>query len=172
MQSKASAEEIIAALQLEPNKTCGFVRVTYVSELAVEAGVLTSPFEAERTVGSALYFLVTPGAPVQLHRIMNDQLYHYYQGEALELLLLHADGRSEWQVIGPDVLGGEHVQFFIPGGTFHTARVRGGKGWFLGGSTEWPGVVPLDVELGDVEALCASHPEAAGEIREFPVPVA
>ncbi|QWT23674.1 cupin domain-containing protein [Subtercola sp. PAMC28395] len=171
MQSKASAEEIVAALQLEPNQTCGFVRVTYVSGLAVEANVLAPPFEAERAVGSALYFLVTPQAPVKLHRIMNDQLYHYYQGEALELLLLHDDGRSERLVIGPDILGGEQVQFLIPGGTFHTARVRGGSGWFLGGSTEWPGVVPLDVELGDVDELAASHPEVAEEIRKFSVAV-
>jgi uncharacterized protein len=34
------------------------------------------------------------------------------------------------------------VQLFIPGGTFHTAPITGKRRWFLGASTEWPGVVP------------------------------
>jgi predicted cupin superfamily sugar epimerase len=45
-------------------------------------------------VGSALYFLVTPGAPVRLHRIRNDQLYHYYLGDPLEVFLLNTDGAT------------------------------------------------------------------------------
>ncbi|HWE18736.1 MAG TPA: cupin domain-containing protein [Hyphomicrobiaceae bacterium] len=65
-------------LGLEPNATCGFVRVTFVSKQAVSPGGLPPPFKDGRPLGSALYFMVTPGAPVRLHRIRNDQLYHYY----------------------------------------------------------------------------------------------
>ncbi|MCF8533445.1 MAG: cupin domain-containing protein [Reyranella sp.] len=157
------ANHVRELLKLEPNQTCGFVRVTYVSAQTI--GV-------ERPVGSALYFLVTPQAPVRLHRIRNDQLYHYYRGDPLELLLLKPDGSSEQVVIGPDIAAGHHVQFFIPGDTFHTARVIGRRRWFLGGSTEWPGVVPTDVELGDAEALADKYPAVARELRTFPQPVA
>ena len=63
------------------------------------------------------------------------------------------------------------MQLRIPGNTFHTAQIRGARRWFLGGSTEWPGVVPAeDVELGNADALAASHPDVAAEIRSFPVP--
>jgi hypothetical protein len=89
----ASAEEIRALLKLEPNQTCGFVRVTYVSEQKIEA---------ERPVG--------------------------------------------------------------------TARVIGQRRWFLGSSTDWPGVIPADVELGDAEVLAKKYPAAAAEIRSFPQP--
>lgn len=41
----------------------------------------------------------------------------------------------------------------------------------LGASTEWPGVVPEDVELGDIEAIAAKYPDVAAQIRTFPVPV-
>jgi hypothetical protein len=54
-----------------------------------------------------------------------------------------------------------------PGNTFHTARVIGLGRWFLGASTEWPGVEPADVEIGDVEALAAKFPNAAGDLRAF-----
>jgi hypothetical protein len=66
--------------------------------------------------------MVTPEAPVKLHRIQNDQLYHYYLGDPIEVLLLHEGGTSELVVVGPNVPGGE-VQLLIPGATFHTARV-------------------------------------------------
>ena len=171
MTTRPSAADIIDLLHLEPNQTCGFVRVSFVSDRSLPAGILAPPLAGEHPVGSALYFLVTPAAPVRLHRIMNDQLYHYYRGDPLELLLLYADGRSEQVVIGPDLESGQRVQLLIPGGTFHTARVIGDRDWFLGGSTEWPGVVPSDVELGDAHELARQFPAVADEIRTFPTPI-
>ena len=138
MSSELSANEIVELLDLEPNATCGSVRITYVAKETLPEGALPSPFARSSPIGSALYFLVTPEAPVRLHRIRNDQLYHYYLGDPLELFLLKGDGVSERVVVGPDLKSGQHVQFFIPGNTFHTARLLGRGRWFLGGSTEWP----------------------------------
>ena len=81
-------------------------------------------------------FMVTPTAPVRLHRIRNDQLYHYYLGDPIEVLLLHGGGTTERVVVGPDLRGGERVQLLIPGNTFHAARLMGRRRWFLGASTE------------------------------------
>ncbi|GAB4070274.1 cupin domain-containing protein [Ancylobacter sonchi] len=167
-----TADEVIVRLDLAPGATCGFVRLTYVAPQRIAPAGLPAPFEGGRPMGSALYFLVTPAAPVQLHRIRNDQLYHYYLGDPLDVLLLHEDGRVERAVVGPDLAAGQCVQLFIPGGTFHTARLAAGGHWFLGGSTEWPGVEPEDVELGDSEALVARFPSAAVEISDFPAPPA
>lgn len=164
--TRPGADEIIELLQLQANATCGFVRVTFTSKLQIGAGGLPAPFADGRPLGSGLYFLVTPHAPVRPHRIRNDQLYHYYLGDPLELFLLHDGAPAERVIVGPDIANGHRVQLLIPGNTFHTARLRGDGEWFLGGSTEWPGVVPeKDVEIGDVEKLCAEHPEVADEIR-------
>ena len=62
---------------------------------------------------------------MRLHRIRNEQLYHYYLGDPLEVFMLHADGSSERVIVGPDIRGGERLQLLIPGNTFHTARVIG-----------------------------------------------
>src|SRR5437660_11830264 len=131
MADELTPDRIIALLQLEPNATCGFVRTTYVSAQSIAASGLPPPFADARPMGSALYFLVTPGAPVRLHRIRNDQLYHYYLGDPLEVFLLHNDGSTETVVVGPDIRNGQRVQLFIPGNTFHTARLIGGVTWFL-----------------------------------------
>ena len=163
--------EIIKLLKLEANATCGFVRDTYRSTLEIAAGGLPAPFADSRPLGTALYFMMTPQAPVKLHRIKNDQLYHYYLGDPIELLMLHTDGTHSFATVGSDLRSGQTVQQFIPGNTFHTARVVGARRWFLGGSTELPGVVVNeDVELGDAESLAAKYPAVATEIRSFPVP--
>src|SRR5262249_45311193 len=90
----------------------------------------------------------------------NDQLYHYYLGDPLEVLLLHGDGTTKRVVVGPN-LRREQLQLFIPGNTFHTARLMGRRRWFLGASTEWPGVVPADVETGNVDGVAANFPSVA-----------
>jgi predicted cupin superfamily sugar epimerase len=165
MTGDLTAEDVRKLLQLEPNATCGFVRLTFLSQQAIAAGGLPAPFADGRPAGSALYFMVTPETPVRLHRIRNDQLYHYYLGDPIELFMLHDKGTAERVVVGPDLRGGERVQQLIPGNTFHTARVIGRKRWFLGASTEWPGVIPADVEIGNLDALAAKYPAAASELR-------
>ena len=165
MADELTAHRICALLDLEPNATCGFVRTTYVSTQSIAAGGLPPPFADGRPIGSALYFMVTPTAPVRLHRIRNDQLYHYYLGDPLEVLLLRHHGGAARVVVGPDLRSGEQVQLLIPGNTFHTARLRGRGRWFLGASTEWPGVAPADVEIGDVAALAAAYPAVAAELH-------
>ena len=170
MANQLTADEIRSLLKLEPNATCGYVRETYLSKLSIAPGGLPAPFADGRPLGSALYFMMSPAAPVKLHRIRNHQLYHHYLGDPIEVLTLHDDGTHTLAVLGSDLRVGQRVQLFIPGSTFHTARIIGQRRWFLGASTEWPGVVPTeDVELGDAEALAASHPDVAAEIRSFPL---
>jgi predicted cupin superfamily sugar epimerase len=169
MINEMTTEEIRALLKLEPHATCGFVRVTFVSEKWIAAGGLPPPFAEGRPTGSALYFMVTPDAPVRLHRIHNDQLYHYYLGDPIDVLMLRTDGTTERAVVGPDLRAGQCVQILIPGNTFHTARVVGQRRWFLGASTEWPGVEPADVEIGNAEALAAKYPGLANDLRAFQI---
>src|SRR5437870_5652868 len=142
--NELSADEVRKLLKLEPHATCGFVRVTFMSKERIAPGGLPAPFAEGRPVGSALYFMVTPVAPVRLHRIRNDQLYHYYLGDSIDVLMLHADGTTERAVVGPGLRSGQCVQLLVPGNTVHTARIipESFRGWFLGASTEWPGVEP------------------------------
>ena len=167
MTNDLTSQEVRQLLKLEPHATWGFVRVTFISNQRIAPGGLLAPFLDGLPAGSALYFMVTPDAPVRLHRIRNDQLYHRYLGDPIEVLMLHENGISEHVIVGPDLGAGQRVQLFIPGNTFHTARVIGQRRWFLGASREWPGVEKVDVEIGDVEALAAKHPDVADDLRAF-----
>lgn len=128
--AELTADDIRSLLALEPNATCGFVRETYRSALSIAPGGLPTPFASGRPLGSALYFMATPAAPVKLHRIRNDQLYHYYLGDPLEVLMLRGDGKADHVIVGPDLRAGHRLQLFIPGHTFHTARLAGAAAGF------------------------------------------
>jgi predicted cupin superfamily sugar epimerase len=169
MINDMTADDVLKLLSLEPNATCGFVRETYRATQEIAPGGLPAPFADGRPLGSALYFMVTPQAPVRLHRIRNEQLYHYYLGDPIEVLLLR--GQGEHVIVGPDLRASHRVQLLIPGNTFHTAWIVGSKRWFLGASTEWPGVIPADVELGKPDVLTAQFPKVAADIRNYPQPV-
>ena len=139
------------------------------SKLSIAPGGLPAPFSDGRPLGSALYFMMSPADPVKLHRIKNDQLYHHYLGDPIEVLMPHDDGTHTFAVVGSDLRANQRVQLFIPGNTFHTAQIRGTRRWFLGASTEWPGVVPTeDVELGDAKrsprAIPTSPPRSAASL--------
>jgi predicted cupin superfamily sugar epimerase len=101
-----SPDQVIEMLGLKAHPTCGFALETYRSDLQIPAGALPPEYGGSRTLGGVLYFLVTPQAPVRLHRIRSDQMYHYYLGDPLEVLLLYPGGGSEVRVVGPDLAAG------------------------------------------------------------------
>jgi len=152
-----SANEIIELLGLKP-ATCGFMAETYRSRLEICATALPAAYGGDRPLGNVYYFLVTPNAPVRLHRIRSDQMYHHYLGSPLEVTLHHDSGRSETRMVGPDLAAGMRPQLFIPGGTFHEARVAAGALYALLGTSVWLRVEPADVEMGDPLALAAHGP--------------
>lgn len=154
----ASPEEVAARHGLEP--------------LPVEGGLYrrtwTGPPGADgRPAGSAIIVLLTtiPGDFSALHRLPIDEVWHFYEGDALELLLLAPDGTDRTAVLG----AGGQVQLVVPAGTWMGARVgSGGRyGWTLFGTTMAPGFVPEDYEGGDAEELSARYPERAQAIREL-----
>ena len=168
LETRPTAEEVKAMLNLETHPTCGFVLETYRSPLKIPAAALPKVYEGDRPYGSALYFLVDPEAQIVMHRIRSDQLYHHYLGNPLEVLMLYPDGTGAVAVVGDDLTAGERPQLFVPGNTFHTSRLAsGGTGYALLASTEWPGVEPPDVEHGDIEELVASYPDFREQIRRF-----
>jgi predicted cupin superfamily sugar epimerase len=164
---RLSSSQIQQLLQLAPPTTCGFVSEPYRSGWQIPQSALPAGYEGGRSLGNVFYFLVTPEARVLLHRIRSDQMYHHYLGDPLDVLLLYADGRSEVKRVGADLAAGIRPQLFIPGGTFHTARVAAGGEYALLGTSVWLRAEPADVELGEIDQLTAVFPAARDEIAAF-----
>ncbi|MEU7471198.1 cupin domain-containing protein [Streptomyces sp. NPDC044984] len=122
-----------------------------------------------RPEGTAVVVLLTdaPGDFSAMHRLPTDEIWHFHLGDPLDLLLLAPDGTARTPVLGPDVLGGQHVQLTVPAGTWMGARVAAGGAWTLFGCTMAPGFTYEGYEHGDAAELTGRHPEWAALITEL-----
>ncbi|GAA2024726.1 hypothetical protein GCM10009839_23260 [Catenulispora yoronensis] len=109
-----------------------------------------------------------PGDFSALHRLPIDEVWHFYRGDPLHLLLLHPDGRSELRQLGGD--GEDLMQTVVPAGAWMGARVAPRGAWSLFGTTMAPGFVPADYEGGDAEELARDYPDRADLIRALSRP--
>ncbi|GAU67767.1 hypothetical protein SSP35_05_03340 [Streptomyces sp. NBRC 110611] len=125
-----------------------------------------------RPEGTAILMLLTaePGDFSALHRLPADEVWHFYTGDPLSLFLLPEDGPARTVVLGPDVLGGQQVQFTVAAGTWMAAEVAGGGAWTLFGCTMAPGFTYEDYEHGDAAELAARFPREAARIAELSRP--
>jgi len=58
-----------------------------------------------------------------LHTLPTDELWHFYLGDPIELLLLDPDGTDELVLLGQDVLAGQVVHTVVPAGGCMGARL-------------------------------------------------
>jgi predicted cupin superfamily sugar epimerase len=164
-------EEIIAALGLRPLPgEGGLFAETYRSIGTIPAGFLPEPFApVVHVFGTAIYFLLSP-APDSfsaLHRLCADEVYHFYLGDPIEMLLLEPDGGSRSVILGQDLRAGQRLQFVVPGGVWQGSRLIPGGRYALLGTSMAPGYEPLEFELGEREVLSRLYPRAGESIARL-----
>jgi predicted cupin superfamily sugar epimerase len=149
--SRPSAAELITHLQLAPLPgEGGYYRETYRTACA----------PGERAAGTAIYYLLTADTVSKFHRLKQDEVWHFYQGDAVELVLLHVDGSHEVITLGQELMQGQRCQAVVPAGAWQGARVKPGGDWALMGCTVAPGFEFSDWELAERSTLLQSHPDS------------
>lgn len=141
-----------------------------LAPLPVEGGLYRRtwagpPDGTGRPAGSAILVLYArkDGLFSAMHRLPTDEVWHFYRGDPLELLLLDPGGGARAETLGPGA--DQHVQLVVPGGTWMGGQVATGGRWALCGTTMAPGFVPADYEGGRADVLCARYPDVADRIR-------
>lgn len=163
-----TAAQLIEYLGLEPlTIEGGLFRQTYVAAESLAADALPQRYRGPRSFGGAIYYLLSSEADSfsALHRLETDEIYHFYLGDPVEMLLLHADGSGERIVLGPDVLSGQRVQFVVPRDVWQGSRVLAGGSFALMGTTMAPGFDLADWAEGKRDELLRQYPEHAELIR-------
>ena len=114
---------------------------------------------------TAIYYFLTPDTFSEIHRLPDAELYHFYLGDPVDLLLLHPDGMVHRQALGQDLLNDMAVQFLVPGGVWQGSRLRDGGEFALMGTTMTPGFRFEAYERGERDALTRTYPDAVSDIR-------
>jgi hypothetical protein len=155
-----TAEEIKALLRLEPHPVeGGWYRRTYTSESNVELP------RGVRAVGTAIYYLLEEGTFSEMHRVASDEIFHFYFGDPVEMLLLFPSGRSALLTFGPDLAAGQRPQILVPADVWQGERLAEGGKLALFGCTVTPGFDFADYESGSYAELAAKWPGEAERIR-------
>src|ERR1041384_6416597 len=148
------AAEIIRQLNLEPLPIeGGYFRQTWVAGETVSV----PRYHSVRAAGTAIYFLLTsdPDSFSALHRLSTDEIYHFYFGDPVEMLVL-ADGTARRVTLGHDIMHEQYVQYVVPRDVWQGSRLLPGGRFALMGTTMAPGFDPADFTLGLRDDLIAS----------------
>lgn len=165
---KLTTEALIRKLGLEvlPLEG-GHFRQTYKADETVAAPAPGQEHPLVKPRSTAIFYLLSdePDSFSALHRLPTAEIYHFYLGDPVELLLLRQDGGSEVVTLGHDILNGQHVQFAVPAGVWQGSRVVPGGEFALMGTTMAPGFVDTDYVPGDRDTLLKRFPDRAELIR-------
>lgn len=150
-----TASALIARLGLEPlPREGGFFRQTWRSETA-----------------SSILFLITPLGFSALHRMTQDEVWHFNAGDPVEHVQLDPQtGAITVKRLGGAVLAGDQPQLVVPAGVWQGARLApppgdgAVNGYALVGCTVSPPWDERGFTLGARRTLTREFPAAAARI--------
>lgn len=161
-----TAQEIIERLGLRPlPREGGYYAETYRSAEMIPGELLGREAAGPRRFGTAIHYLLTPDTFSALHRLRGDEIFHFYLGDPVEMLLLRPGATAECVTLGNDLAAGMQPQFVVPGGVWQGARLVAGGRFALLGTTMAPGFDWADFTEGRRESLVALYPKFESLIR-------
>lgn len=165
-----TARKLISLLKLEQlPQEGGHFRQTYLCPDRVAGRDLPRRYTTEHSLSSAIYYLLMDKDFSAIHRLQSDELYHFYFGDPVEMLLLYPDGSGELFHLGIDFLAGERPQKLVPHGTWQGSRLidGGSHGFCLMGTTMSPAFDWDGFELGQADELIKKFPAFREEIKRL-----
>jgi uncharacterized protein len=162
-----TADEVTQLLQLKPHPLeGGFFRETYRSRWLVSGEYLPQGMSGSRSIGTAIYYLITPQSFSPMHKLPGTEIFHFYAGDPVLMLQLLQDGNSQMLTMGNDLAAGQQPQVVVRGNVWQGCKLAPGGKWALLGTTMSPGFDPADYEHGEAEPLIKQYPNVA-EIRDY-----
>lgn len=156
-----TAEDVKKLLGLVPHpREGGFYVRTYESAERVPAEVFAhARYPGPRLTSTAIYYLLEPETFSEMHRLRSDEIFHFYAGDAVEMLQLHSNCSGALLRIGNDLAHGDRPQVVVPRGIWQGSHLAPGGRWALLGCTVSPGFEFEDYEAGSRTELCAGWPQ-------------
>jgi len=126
-------------------------------------------YENGKPVGTAMIgmYCDEPHSVSLFHKLKYDEVWHFYGGDPLRLILLYPDGSSRDVILGSDHLKDQLVQFVIPAGVWQAGYMLQGGRYSLFGCTVAPGFTGDIFEGGKREELLQLYPDRADDINKL-----
>jgi predicted cupin superfamily sugar epimerase len=159
-------QQVIERLKLQPlTIEGGYFRETYRASIAISAAELPAIYGRDRSASTCIYYLLTPDTFSAIHSVKSDEIFHFYAGDAIEMLQFWPNGEAKVVTMHNDLAAGHEPQHVVPAGVWQGCRLVPGGSWALMGCTVAPGFDYADFELADRQQFLAAHPEHADLIK-------
>jgi predicted cupin superfamily sugar epimerase len=165
-----TAQQIISALKLKPHPIeGGYFRETYRSVGQVPTSLLPPGYarEGARSLGTSIYYLLTPETFSELHRLPTEEVFHLYLGGPVRMLQLLEGGTGREVMVGRDILAGQEPQVVVPAGVWQGSALEPGVEFALLGATMAPGFDYADYEQGRRADLLTRFPAYGDQIKRL-----
>lgn len=151
------AAQLIEHLDLQPHPEGGYYREVLRSTALVVPG----DGRDVRAAATTIYFMLTAEQPSRLHQVRSDEVWHFYEGDPLELIWLdRAELDCHRVMLGPAAEDRRPVAV-VPAASWQAARCSGA--YTLAGCTVCPGF-----EFEDFRLLAEVPDEAARLLERHP----
>ena len=161
------AGAIIEKYGLKPHPEGGFYRETYRRNGTIPRDALSSGYGGDRNIGSAILYLLTDDTFSAMHRLIGDEVFHFYYGDPVEMLILSPRGNGGTIMLGSDIDKGHCPQIVVPGGCWQGLSLTPGGRFALMGTTMAPAFDFEDFEIGDRCRLMREYPAYATKIERL-----
>jgi uncharacterized protein len=161
-----TAEDVKKLLGLVPHPREGgwYVRTYEAAERVSPESFEDGRYPSARRTGTAIYYLLEPDTFSEMHRLKSDEIFHFYAGDAVEMLQLMPDGSGRTVIIGNNLAAGQRPQILVQRNIWQGSRLLAAGKWALLGCTVSPGFEFEDYDAGDRAQLSEGWPEFAGTI--------
>jgi len=151
---------------MQPHVEGGLFARTYHSSYLIPKAALSAEFTGERYFSTAIVFLLKENDFSALHRLKQDEIWHFYLGGALRLVMISPDGKFSETILGQNIAAGDVVQAVVPAGCWFGAKPTGTDFSFVG-CTVAPGFDFADFELANRSEILSQFPDLETIIMEF-----
>jgi predicted cupin superfamily sugar epimerase len=152
-------EFLIKKLKLEPlQREGGYFYQTYRSRQILKKEYFKNDYPHDKSIKTAIYYLLTANTKSRLHRLKTDEIYHFYSGNPVLMLLIYPDDKLEKIILGNRIDRGEIPQFTVPANTWQGSVLLNGGIYALMGTTMAPGFDFSDYEEPDKTKLLKKFP--------------
>lgn len=148
MWGSMRSDELIKLLDLQQHPEGGWYREVYRSAESVPQAGLPERFNGSRSYCTSIYFLLSGGNVSAFHRIKQDELWHFYEGDGLTVHVIDKAGAYLQKRLGRNIKTGESFQQVVEAGCWFGATVEDG-GYALVGCTVAPGFDFADFEMAE-----------------------
>jgi predicted cupin superfamily sugar epimerase len=162
-----NAQDWILHLNLLPHPEGGHYKELYRSGESIKREHLPERFTGDRVFSTSIYYLLEQGDFSAFHRIKQDEIWHHYDGDGLEVHIIKPNGDYEIKKVGKNITNGEEPQVMIEAGDIFGSRPIAGTDYALLGCSVSPGFDFDDFELNHRDQLLELYPQHGAIILQL-----